>query len=185
MVNAIKTTTVRTCFVAFILVPLLGSLAFGGKQLPRILAPWQGKGQVFKVAPNKIKIVGYFEGIMYVNDSSLAQLDTAIFKCPGAEYINLKTKSASIETDCIISKGKNRVAYATIKASGKVGQLKGDFTIVGGEGKWKGISGKGKIAIRTAMGEMAVNRKTSTLINSATGLAIWHSVTIKFPSTTN
>ncbi len=149
----------------------------------KILAPWQSKGQVFKVAPDKIKIVGFFEGIMYVNSRDLLEFDTAIFKCPGNEYINLKTREASINTDCIISRGDDRIAYATLTASGRAGQLRGEFVIVGGEGKWKGISGKGEIAIRTAMGEMALNKRTSAVINSSTGLAIWHSIKVRFPST--
>ena len=143
----------------------------------KILAPWQGHGQVFKIAPDKVKIVGSFDGIMYI-DNGKGELDAAIFTCPGTEYINLATKKASIQADCVITKGtekgkKVKIAYAKLKADGQPGAFDGNFEIVGGEGAWKGISGGGKVTIRTAIGDMAVNKKTGEVINAAAGLAVW------------
>ncbi len=158
--------------ITFFLAVLLVLPAFGGQVTLKILAPWQGKGQVFKVAPNKVKVVGSFNGIMYI-DQGKGDLDAAVFMCPGTEYINLDTKRASINADCMISKGKNRVAYAKLTAKGEMGALEGNFVIVGGEKKWRGISGKGKVTIRTALGATALNKKTGELINSAAGLAVW------------
>ncbi len=171
----------KTGIVVNILCGLaLATSAIGADVTLKILAPWQGKGQVFKIAPNKVKVVGSFDGIMYI-DQGRGELDAAVFMCPGTEYINLDTKRATIEADCMISKGKNKVAYARLTAKGELGALDGDFVIVGGERQWKGMSGKGKVTIRTALGTTALNKKTGELINSAAGLAVWPALKISKP----
>ncbi len=175
-----KMFATRVVLSLFFLICLTSVSAFGGQATLKILAPWQGKGQVFKVAPNKVKVVGAFDGIMYI-DQGKGELDAAVFMCPGTEYINLDTKQATINADCMISKGKNRVAYAKLTAKGKMGALDGDFVIVGGEKKWRGMSGKGKVTIRTALGATALNKKTGELINSAAGLAVWPALKVNLP----
>ncbi len=154
--------------------------SMAGESTLKILAPWQGHGEVFKVAPNKVKVVGSFDGIMYI-DNGKGELDAAVFMCPGTEYIDLDSKKASIQADCIISKGEKKVAYATLNANGQVGAFQGDFKIIGGEGNWKGISGGGKVTIRTALGDMAVNKKTGEIINKAAGLAVWPALKVRLP----
>ncbi len=169
---------------AFLMVLLLSLAwaypAFSGEVTLKILAPWQGKGQVFKIAPNKVKVVGAFDGIMYI-DSGKGELDAAVFMCPGTEYINLDTKQATIKADCMISKGKNKIAYAKLNAKGELGALDGDFEIIGGEKKWRGMTGKGKVTIRTALGATALNKNTGELINSAAGLAVWPALKVRLP----
>ena len=146
----------------------------------KILAPWQARGEVYKVAPNKVKVVAIIDGIMYV-DKGDKSMDAAVFMCPGVEYINLDNDQATLEADCMISGGKDKVAYATLKASGKVGSLEGDFNIVGGEKKWKGMKGAGKVSIRTAMGSIAKNAKTGEVLNAAAGLAVWPGLKVTLP----
>ncbi len=164
----------------FVLITLSTTTAFGAEKTVKILAPWQGHGQVFKVAPEKLKVVGSFDGIMYINGGN-GDLDAAIFMCPGTQRIDLKTKKTVLEADCIIKKGEDKVAYATIKTQGKVGASQGVFRLVGGEGKWKGISGEGKVVIRTAIGDMAINQKTGAVIDAAAGLAVWPALKVKLP----
>lgn len=176
--------SLKTIALALFIMAAVATSAAAGESTLKILAPWQGHGEVFKVAPGKVKVVGSFDGIMYI-DNGKGELDAAVFMCPGTEYIDLDTKKASIQADCIISKGaekgKEKVAYATLKAEGHIGAFDGDFQIVGGEGKWKGISGGGKVSIRTALGSMALNKKTGELINKAAGLAVWPALKVKLP----
>ena len=146
----------------------------------KILAPWQGRGEVYKVSPSRIKVVGVFNGIMYI-DRGTKELDAALFMCPGTQYIDLNTKKADLYADCIVSKGEDKVAYGTLRASGPVGALKGKFTIHGGEGDWAQISGEGRVFIRTAVGETDLNKKTGEVFRSAAGLAIWDPLKIKLP----
>ncbi|RUM90280.1 MAG: hypothetical protein DSZ23_02035 [Thermodesulfatator sp.] len=169
----------------FLLTVVAATTAAAGQSTLKILAPWQGHGQVFKVAPNKVKVVGSFDGIMYI-DNGKGDLDAAVFMCPGTEYINLDTKETRIEADCIITKAtekneKEKIAYATLTAKGTVGSFDGDFKINGGEGAWKGISGGGKVSIRTALGDIAVNKKTGEIINKAAGLAVWPALNVTLP----
>jgi len=165
---------------AFVLMVVGSVSAIAAEKTVKILAPWQGHGQVFKVAPEKLKVIGSFDGIMYI-DGGNGELDAAVFMCPGTQSIDLKTKKTAIDANCVISKGKDKVAYATMNTTGKVGASEGTFKLVGGEGKWKGISGEGKVVIRTAMGEMAVNKETGTVINAAAGLAVWPALKVNLP----
>ncbi len=146
----------------------------------KILAPWQAHGQVFKVAPNKVKVVGSFDGIMYI-DNGTGDLDAALFMCPGTEYIDLNTKKVEIKADCVITKGDTKIAYATLNANGIMGAASGTFKLIGGEKKWRGISGSGKVIIRTALGQTALNKKNGAVINSAAGLAVWPSLKVHLP----
>ncbi len=165
---------------AFVLMSVGSVSAMAAEKTVKILAPWQGHGQVFKVAPEQLKVVGSFDGIMYI-DGGNGELDAAVFMCPGTERIDMKTKETTINADCIISKGKDHVAYATLTASGHVGASEGTFKLVGGEGKWKGISGEGKVVIRTAIGDIAINKETGTVIDSAAGLAVWPALKVNLP----
>lgn len=165
---------------AFVLMSVGSVSVMAAEKTVKILAPWQGHGQVFKVAPDALKVVGSFDGIMYI-DGGNGDLDAAIFMCPGTQRIDLKTKKTVLHADCVISKGKDKVAYATLNASGEVGASEGTFTLVGGEGKWKGISGEGKVVIRTAIGDIAVSKKTGAVIDSAAGLAVWPSLKVNLP----
>ena len=170
---------------AFFTMTVGSASVMAAESTVKILAPWQGHGQVFKIAPDKMKIVGSFDGIMYI-DNGKGELDAAVFTCPGTEYINLAAKTATIQSDCVITKPtekgqKVKVAYATLKADGQPGAFDGNFQIVGGEGAWKGISGGGKVTIRTAIGDMAVNKKTGEVISAAAGLAVWPALKVKMP----
>ncbi len=177
--------TLKAFFLTTLLFLTAGAAAVtAGESTLKILAPWQGHGQVFKVAPNKIKIVGSFDGIMYI-DNGKGDLDAAVFMCPGTEYVNLDTKKATIQADCVITKGtekgNEKIAYATLNASGEMGVFDGEFKIIGGEGNWKGISGGGKVALRTALGDIALNKKTGEIINKAAGLAVWPGLKVVLP----
>lgn len=160
---------------AFLAAPVLA-----GEATLNVLAPWQGQGQVFKVGPNKIKLVGSFEGIMYIENGQ-GDLDAALMNCAGVEYIDVDTQKATLKADCVITKSDDKVAYATLTASGKIGEMKGSFVITGGEGKWKGISGEGDIFIRTVMGKLAINKQTGETVRSALGLAIWPELKVRLP----
>jgi len=146
----------------------------------KILAPWQAHGEVYKIAPNKVKVVGSFDGIMYI-DNNTGDLDAALFMCPGEQYIDLTTKKVEIKADCLITKGDNKVAYATLEAKGIMGAASGTFKIIGGEKKWRGISGSGKVIIRTALGQTALHKKSGSVINAAAGLAVWPSLKVHLP----
>ncbi len=172
--------SVRAIAVALVAVLFAVSPALAGEKTVKILAPWQAHGQVFKVAPDKIKVVGMFDGIMYIDNSS-GDLDAAVFMCPASEYIDLKTGRTVIEADCVISKGGDRVAYAKLDATGHIGSAKGTFTLKGGEGKWKGMSGQGDVVIRTALGDIAVHKKSGAVIDKAAGLAVWPALKVRLP----
>jgi len=47
------------------------------------------------------------------------------------------------------------------------------FTLTGGTGKFKGISGGGKIIVRAALAETAMDLSSGTVVRSAAGLAVW------------
>ena len=83
------------------LFPIVGIILVGlvvpvqaEEQTVSMIAPWDGKGRVFKVGPDKLKFLGAFEGIIYIQDAKGA-LDAAVFICPAVQEIDLKTSKVT------------------------------------------------------------------------------------------
>jgi hypothetical protein len=154
---------------------------FAAEKTLEILAPWQGSGQIFKIAPEEAKVVGTFQGIMYISSKEDTSLDAALFQCPSVQRINLTDQSMSIEGDCVIVKGENKLAYAKFTCEGKIGTCTGLFTLTGGEGDFAGISGQGEMMIRTTFGARAADMKTGEMITAGVGLAMWRDFKVSLP----
>ncbi len=64
---------------------------------------------------------------------------------------------------------------------GTLGGCEGDFKITGGTGDFEGISGRGKMQVRTALVEAAIDLSSGAVIKDAAGLAVWPALKYKIP----
>ena len=79
----------------------------------RAMAPWQGSGQVYVVAPEKRMILGRYSGIMYIENAE-GSLDAAIMLCPSVQNIDAKTKKVNAFGHCVISEGEDSLVRVTL-----------------------------------------------------------------------
>ena len=146
----------------------------------KILAPWEAAGHVFKVGPEKLQFIGTFQGIMYIEDGT-DDLDAALFVCPATQEINISNRQTIAHGRCLIN-DEDGIVYAEFTCKGVVGACQGKFKITGGEGPFEGIQGGSDMAIRSALGAMAVDLKSGSVIQAAEGLAVWPNLKYTLPS---
>ena len=144
------------------------------------MAPWQGSGQVYVVAPDRRLILGRYAGIMYI-ETGEDSLDTAIMLCPAVQTVDTETKEMGAHGHCIISNGKEDLVYSEWKCEGTIGSCDGEFKITGGAGQFKGISGGGRMLIRAALVEVAIDLSNGEVVRDAAGLAVWPELKFKIP----
>jgi len=175
-------TTFRHFLSLFIIVILLGPVASAQaeEQTLSIMAPWEGKGRVFLVGPEKLKFLGSFEGIMYIKDAKGA-LDAAVFVCPAVQEIDAKSSKTTINGNCLIKTENGDLVFAELSLAGVIGASQGKFTITGGTGSLEGITGSGDMYARTALGATAINMESGAVLEAAAGMALWPELKVKRP----
>lgn len=144
------------------------------------MAPIQGSGEVFVVGPGKTMIVGSMVGILYL-EGRQAPLDDVTILCPAIQTLDAQAKRAEATGHCTFTLAEGDEAYSEWKCTGMLGACEGHLTITGGIGKFKGISGGGKMVVRTALTETAASLSHGGTITAATGLAVWPALKYRIP----
>ncbi len=147
----------------------------------KILGPWEAAGRVFKVGPELLQFLGTFQGIMYIEDGK-GDLDAAVFICPATQEINTTNSQTIAHGRCMITGSDGHAVFADFTTKGVVGASQGKFTITGGEGPFKGIKGSSDMVIRSALGSIAVDLKSGSVVQAAEGLAVWPNLTYTVPN---
>ncbi len=145
-----------------------------------VMSPWEGSGDVFQVAPDKLMVLSRYTGIMYIKEKE-GSLDTAVMLCPGVDEINVETKKTKGRGHCIISDGEDNLVFSEWTCDGTLVGCEGDFKITGGTGRFEGISGGGKMQVRTALIEAAIDLSSGSVVKDAAGLAVWPKLQYKIP----
>lgn len=141
---------------------------------------WQGSGHLFQTDVDEATFVGVIAGILYV-ESDKGPIAMGDMTCPAT--VNMKTKTGAQLGNgrCVIVGDDGSRVFAEIACDGVylVG-CRGDFTIVGGDGRFAGISGGGPVLIRSDLSEVA---KTSmgSLEQVATGILYLPAVAYSIP----
>ena len=118
-------TTINCTLVALLF--LAGGCVTAKESTAKILAPWKGEGEVFKVGPKLFQFVGKFEGIMYIEkEGNENDFDTAIFVCPAVQEIQADTMKTEATGRCILL--VRRVTYMqSLLAKAKLAVAKGNL----------------------------------------------------------
>lgn len=173
-----------TTALAALALGLTASTAFADEEgTVKILAPWQSTGQAFPIAEDTIAFYGVSDGIMYIENAAKATLNAAQFVCPGIRTIDLKKQKTTSEGHCVINPAHSEdVIFAEFSCKGSLDACEGKFTLTGGTGEFKGISGSGKIQVLTAMASVVADIGTGDVIKDSAGLAIWPELKYRIPS---
>ena len=156
-------------------------VALGEERTVQAMAPWQGSGEVFVVAPEKLMILASFTGIMYLQGTQGA-LDALVMLCPAVQTLDAKSKRAEASGHYTLTDTGDNVVYSAWKCTGVQGACEGEFTLTGGTGKFAGITGGGQLIVRAALSETAASLSSGGVVRGAAGLAIWPELTYTIPS---
>ncbi len=146
----------------------------------KILAPWEGKGEVFQIGPEELLFVGRYEGIMYIEGEQRA-LDSAIITCPAMTHIRQFQDTIDSSGFCNITSSAGDLAFARFTCKGAHDACQGEFIVTGGTGRLEGIEGRGEMVVRTALSSMVDDMETGSLVSSVEGLAVWPALTVRVP----
>ena len=156
-------------------------VAFGEERTIQAMAPWQGSGEVFVVAPEKLMILVIFTGIMYLQGQQGA-FDGVVMQCPAVQTLDIKVKRAEASGHCTLTDAADDVVYSAWTCTGVQGACEGEFTLTGGTGKFAGITGGGKLRVRAALTETAANLSSGGVVRGAAALAIWPELKYTIPA---
>lgn len=142
--------------------------------------PWEGEGRVFQVNTETMMFLGALHGVLYVQ-SSRGDIHEAFVMCPVTQTVKTETGESTATGHCEIVASSEDVAYATLSCDGKVGDCRGTFTLVDGGGEFAGISGEGKLRIRSPFGALVEGVAAGADIRIASGLAIIDDLKYRIP----
>ncbi len=131
--------------------------------------PWQGQGQIFPVGTDKLRFLGSLEGIMYV-ETAEGDMNEAFVRCPIVQNIDAVDGSTSASGNCVIVVSTEDSAFAEITCEGIAGLCSGEFKLTGGTGRFEGISGSGKMTVRSPVHALAANLSEGTVLHIAAGI---------------
>ena len=142
--------------------------------------PWDAQGQVFQINTNTVVFLGAMKGIMYVENSK-GDMNEGFVVCPVVQKLDLKSGAMEATGHCEISLSPESVVYAKLTCKGVVGNCTGDFTLTDGEGKFVGITGSGKLRVRSPIGALVSDMASGSVLRIASGLAIINDLKYSIP----
>ena len=145
-----------------------------------VTIPWDGDGQVYRDSPTSVVYIGAIKGIMYI-ESSEGDMHEAFVVCPIMQEVDLKSGDTNAVGRCEITAAPDKVAFASFSCKGRIGECEGDFKLVGGEEKYRGISGSGKLKVRSPIHALAADLGTGDVLRVASGLAVIRELHYKIP----
>ncbi|MCA9471246.1 MAG: hypothetical protein MRJ96_07695 [Nitrospirales bacterium] len=174
----------QTIFPVFILCcwSILATVSSGlaTETSVKAMATWQAQGLITQVEEDKALMVGVLAGVMFIEEGK-GKLDAAGLLCPGSVETNLETQVRVGSGRCIITDKEGDKVYAQWSCRGNEHGCKGPFNLVGGTGKFFGISGKNSVVFRIAMRIIANPVSPDSFQQIASGLALWPNLQYTLP----
>ena len=157
-------------------------LAMAEQGAVRATAPWEGDGYAFPIGNDRVYMVAVFTGTIYVDDGKGA-LHTGSIVCPATVEGNLKTLTKTGQGHCIITNDDGDRIFADYQCQGDMEMCRGPFTLVGGTGKFKGITGGGDMVSRIQARTLFLVEGFESAHQQGEGIAFWPKLTYQFPDT--
>jgi hypothetical protein len=173
-----------------LLTTIVGGVFFFGLMGPAVaeqeevkaLSPWEGDGYTFPIGNDRIFMVAVFTGTIFVEDGKGA-LHTGSIVCPATVEGDLKTMTKTGKGHCIITNDDGDRIYADYTCTGDLEACRGPFTLVGGTGKFTGITGGGEMISRIQSRALLLVEGFESAHQQGEGIAIWPKLTYQFPDT--
>jgi hypothetical protein len=152
--NRMLRILVETIGLAAVSLMLCGPAFAAEEATVEAFATWEGRGQLFETGPKEMTFVGALSGTLYVKTEK-GPLDSGRLTCPAIVAISIEDGSQKGTGRCTIAAKDGARVYAEIACTGYhlVG-CDGELKLTGGTGRFEGISGGGKLTIRSEFGEI-------------------------------
>jgi hypothetical protein len=167
-------------FAAILILGLCTSQVRAETSVISAIVSWQGQGQVFPVGVNAHRFLGALEGIMYV-EAAEGVMNEAFVRCPIVQDIDSGNRSSSASGNCVIAVSSEDTVFAELTCEGVAGLCKGQFKITGGTGRFEGVSGSGRMTVRSPIHALAADLSDGTIIHAAAGILQMPELTVKLP----
>jgi hypothetical protein len=141
----------------------------------KFFSTWEAHGNFYAVEPKKLLFQGSFEGMMFTEDGG-GLMDGAEIVCAVTQEFDLTGNATQAVGKCSIDVSDEDTIYARFDCEGEPGMCDGQFTLVGGTGRFAGISGGGNYRSRTQLAELASHLGGNAVVVSAEGIAVWSDV---------
>jgi hypothetical protein len=127
----------------------------GEEATVKALAAWQGQGRTYQTGPHQATFVGSLTGPMYVETEN-GLIRSGFMTCPAIVQIGLEDGKQRGQARCSIAAKNGAQIYAEITCTGVylVG-CDGELKLTGGTKQFAGISGGGKVTIRSDSRQIA------------------------------
>ena len=135
------------------------------------IIPWEGEGRVFQIDTRRLQFLGELEGVMYVENSK-GEMHEGYVQCPIVQMFDMEAGVSEAIGHCEITASPEDVAYAQITCKGEPGDCVGKFILIDGEGRFAGISGQGKLRVRSPIRALVVGIGSGDMVRVAAGLAV-------------
>lgn len=133
--------------------------------------PWEAEGRVFQTGTNTMQFLGALSGIMYIENAQ-GELNEAFVQCPVIQMIDIASGATEATGHCEITISADSIVYARMTCNGKVGDCAGKFTLTDGEGEYVGITGEGRLRVRSPLHALAEGQSSGSVMRVAAGLAV-------------
>ena len=164
-----KMTLVYTWIMAVAVMCTWSDFTFAASNTITAVIPWQGQGQIFPIAPDRLRFLGSIEGIMYLETAD-AEMNEAFVRCPIVQDIDATDGRTSASGNCVIIVSTEDSVFAEITCEGIAGLCRGEFRLTGGTGRFVGISGSGDMTVRSPVHALAADLTEGTVIHIAAGI---------------
>lgn len=143
-------------------------------------APWKGRSFLFPVGPDTMFLVGVYSGVFYVDDGKGA-LHSASIVCPSTAEGSLDKHTRTGQGRCILTDENGNRIYARFECSGDFESCRGPFTIIGGTGRFAGITGEGEMISRMEVSHYSPIEGYVSAEQQGEGVALWPRLTYTIP----
>jgi len=144
------------------------------------IIPWEGEGRVFHVGTNRLMFLGSLKGVMYIENAA-GEMHEGLVVCPIVQELNMETGATQASGRCEITTGPDSVAYAQLTCKGKPGECAGEFIVDEGEGEFAGITGSGKLSVRSPIRTIIADLPSGAVLRVASGLAVIKNLNYSIP----
>ena len=146
----------------------------------KVFSAWQGQGDTFQTGPKEATFIGVLTGRMYV-ETDKGPVESGMMICPATVKIGLEDSKQTGAGGCTITTKDGAQIYAEVACTGVylVG-CTGEFKLTGGTGRFEGISGGGKVIIRSSF-QKITTVSTGVVKNEATGILYIQELHYKIP----
>ena len=156
------------------------TLAFAAPEPETALVTWQGQGEIHSVALDKLRFQGSIEGIMYL-ETVEGPLNEAFVECPIVQDIDIATEVTSASGNCTIIVSTEDSVFAELTCRGMQGYCVGEFKLTGGTGRFTGISGSGKMTVRSPVHALVQDGAESSVLQVSSGILQLPELTVTLP----